>query len=188
MEKDLTKRDVARRQLMTAIELFFQNKDLVSVLSLATNAWEVVDALCTRAGVVSMSNQARENVRAGKDLKIHYINQPCRNFFKHADTDPDAVLEEFDEKSVEGILFLAVEDYIRLFKQSPLELQVFQAWYLAINEEKIAESEKERVSRRVEELFPGILDVPRSGQLKMGLNVLMNALLDPELRGDPSTE
>ena len=188
MEKNLTKRDVARRQLMTAITLFFQDKDLVSVFSLATNAWEVIDVLCNRAGVKSMSNRARENIPVGRHLKAHYINEPCRNFFKHAERDPDAILEEFDEHSVDAIVFLAVEDYVRLFKKAPVEFQVFQAWYLATNEEKVAEPEMDLISRSIEELFPGIRDASRIEQLQMGRGVLENALRDSELLADPATE
>ncbi|MCE3272834.1 MAG: hypothetical protein K0S57_3231 [Ramlibacter sp.] len=131
----LTKVDVARRQLVTAITLFFNGGDSVSVLSLAANAWEVIDALCMRAGVASMSAQTRTYMAPGKDLKKDYINSPFRNFFKHADRDPDAVLQDLDDSVVEGILFLAVEDYIRMHGRSPIELQAFQLWYLACHTE-----------------------------------------------------
>ena len=188
MEINLTKRDVARRQLMTAITLLFENKDRVSVFSLASNAWEVIDVLCNRAGVESMSNQTRQNIPAGRYLKAHYINAPCRNFFKHAEGDPDAILKEFDEMSVDAIAFLAVEDYMRLFKRAPIEFQVFQLWYLATNEEKVAESEKDRISRAVGERFPGIQDASRIRQLEIGRDALLNALRDPELLADPATE
>jgi hypothetical protein len=88
MHSPLTKSAVARSQLATAIELFFAGRDSVSIYSLAANAWEVTDALCTRAGVESMSIQARGCLPVGKDLKRNYVNSPHRNFFKHADNDP----------------------------------------------------------------------------------------------------
>ena len=80
----VTKLDSARRQLVTAIRLFFNGGDLVSVYSLALNAWDVIDVLCTKAFVGSFSKQARVNLPAGHTLK-YYINEPCRNFFKHAE-------------------------------------------------------------------------------------------------------
>jgi hypothetical protein len=110
MAVPLTKVDAARRQLATAISLFFKGEDAVSVLSLAANAWEVIDALCTHGGVASMSAQARSYIAPGKDLKKDYINSPFRNFFKHADWDPDGVLQDFEDSAVDGILFLAVKD------------------------------------------------------------------------------
>ncbi len=71
MHGQLTKLEIARRQLATAIDLFFADRDLVSVYSLATNSWEVIDVLCRNAGIESFSVQARENVPTGKDLKIN---------------------------------------------------------------------------------------------------------------------
>lgn len=188
METNLTKRDVARRQLITAINLFFDDKDLVSIHSLATNSWEVIDVLCNEAGVTSFSNQTRANIPVGKDLKVNYINVPYRNFFKHADRDPSAVLAEFDPKAVEAVMFLAVEDYIRLFKKSPLQLQVFQAWYLATNEGKIDKLHRDRVLLATNLLFPDIGVASRVEQLRMGRSTLETALLDPELLNDKSTE
>jgi hypothetical protein len=46
---ELTKLDGARRQLDTAIELYFGERDLVSVHALAAAAFEVVTALRARA-------------------------------------------------------------------------------------------------------------------------------------------
>eukprot|EP01034_Spumella_vulgaris_P012367 gene12367-15747_t len=137
MQEPLTKVDVARRQLAIAIELFFAGRDSVSIYSLATNSWEIIDVLCRNAGIESFSVQARENVPDGKDLKRHYINSPYRNFFKHAETDSDETLPPLPDSQVEGVLFLAVEDYIRLNGKSPVQLQVFQLWYLAKHPEKL---------------------------------------------------
>lgn len=184
----LTKVDVARRQLATAIGLFFNGGDLVSVFSLAANAWEVIDVLCVRTGVVSMSVQARTYLNPSKDLKKDYINSPFRNFFKHADRDPDGVLQDFDDGVVDGILFLAVEDYIRMHGRSPLELQVFQLWYLACHTEKVAGDKLDEVLDAVAGMFPGIANRTRDAQIAMGRDALASALTDTELLGDPRTE
>lgn len=87
MDTNLSKIDVARRQLITAIRLLFDGEDSVSIFSLAANAWEIIDVLCKNADVSSLSNHARENIPTGKNLKYDYINSPYRNFFKHADND-----------------------------------------------------------------------------------------------------
>src|SRR6266702_6455095 len=137
----VTKIDAARRQLITAIRLFFDGGDPVSVYSLASNAWEVIDVLCTSAGVDSFSKQTRETLPSGHTLK-YYINEPCRNFFKHDEQDPNpdssVVLRE---PNVSAILFLAVEDYIRLRQAGPVEAQVFQLWFIAVFPEKVSEDD-----------------------------------------------
>lgn len=188
MTTSLTKVDVARRQLVTAIKLFFDGEDSVSVLSLAANAWEVIDALCSRDGLLSMSAQAREYVAPGKDLKKDYINSPFRNFFKHADRDPGAMLLDFDDAVVDGILFLAVEDYIRMREKSPIELQVFQLWYLACHVEKVADHRLNEILETVAQQFPNIGTLTRNEQIKLGRNALESARSNPDVCSDPSTE
>jgi len=133
MENGLSKVDVARRQLITAICLFFANGDPVSVFTLAANAWEVIDALCNKRGVASVSNETRSHIPAADDLKRDYVNSPFRNFFKHADRDPDASINGFDKYNSDGIIFLGVEDYIRFNGKSHIAFQLFHFWYLAVN-------------------------------------------------------
>jgi hypothetical protein len=188
VEGALTKRDVARRQLATAIRLFFDAGDLVSTFSLAANAWEIVDILCERQCVVSISRQTREHLPAGKDLKYDYINSPYRNFFKHADRDPEATLVEFRTGNVDAIIFLGVEDYLRLFEKAPVEFQVYQLWYLATNSEKVASGHLASVLERTDDAFPGIRDLPRAEQLALGRKVLCEAMANAEVRADPQTE
>lgn len=186
----VTKIDAAKRQLITAIRLFFDGGDGVSVYSLASNAWEVIDVLCTKAGVKSFSKQMRENLPAGHTLK-HYINEPCRNFFKHAgqDPNPDSSVE-LRETNVAGILFVAVEDYMRLRNGGPVEAQVFQAWFIAVCPEKINDYDPiaQSVLESAELAFPGIAALPESDQIARGRQVLEDARQNADLAADPRTE
>lgn len=184
----LTKRVVAQRQLLAAIRLLYDGADLVPVYSLAANAWEIIDTLGTRAGIDSISNQTRDHVPAGKDLKFDYINSPYRNFFKHADKDPDGTVPALKDGNVESIVFLAVEDYLRLFNMSPPEFQVYQLWYLAKNEEKLSADAMQRVLADIRQAFPNIRSLPRAQQLSMAREVLASALNDANLKNDPRTE
>ncbi len=188
MHRQLTKLEVARRQLATAIDLFFAGRDVLSVYSLATNAWEVVDVLCRNAGVKSFSVEARENVPAGKDLKLSYINSPYRNFLKHADTDCEKTLPPLPDSQVEGVLFLAVEDYLRLNGRSPVQFQVFQLWYLAKYPTKRAPGLSDELMDGVAAAFPGLSSLSRGAQLAQGAHMLADAVNDLALAGHPSTE
>ncbi|MPV65522.1 hypothetical protein [Burkholderia sp. BE17] len=186
----VTKIDAARRQLITAIRLFFDGSDPVSVYSLASNAWEVIDVLCTSAGIESFSKQARESLPAGRTLK-YYINQPCRNFFKHADQDPNPDSSvELREDNVSAILFLAVEDYMRLRQGGPIEAQVFQVWFIAVFPEKVSEDDPVAQSKleSAKLVFPGIATLASSNKIKMGRQVLEAARKDAGLAADSKTE
>lgn len=173
---------------MTAIQLFFGGGDPISIFTLAANAWEVVDALCSGQGIDSISNESREHVPEGKDLKRDYINSPYRNFFKHADRDPEARLVGFDATKCDGVIFLAVEDYLRLMGKSPVEFQMFQLWYLACYVEKVSDDSLARILKRTDQLFPDIRRVPRDRQILMGEKALEWAQTDIDLVNDPKTE
>ena len=184
----LTKRIVAQRQLVAAIRLLFNEADLVPVYSLAANAWEIIDTLATRAGIDSISNQAREQIPLDRDLKYHYINSPYRNFFKHADRDPDASVPPLNDGNVESIVFLAVEDYLRLFGMSPIEFQVYQLWYLAKYAEKLSTKAMARVLDEIRVTFPNIRELTRGEQLSMARSALASAQADADLKKDSRTE
>ncbi|MHB1076356.1 hypothetical protein [Thiobacillus sp.] len=184
----LTKIEAAKRQLVTALRLFFDDCDPVSVFTLASNAWEIIDALCENGGILSLSGQTRGHLPPDKDLRQHYVNSPYRNYFKHADRDPYIELSGFDDLKNDGMLFLAVEDYIRLNHQSPLEFQVYQLWYLAIYTEKIADDALERVMPEIETTFPCIKECMRLDQKAMARAVLTAARNDQILGADPLVE
>ncbi|MBY0340956.1 MAG: hypothetical protein K2Q19_07305 [Rhodocyclaceae bacterium] len=188
MGTSLTKIDVARRQLKTAINLLFSGGDSVSIFSLAANAWEVIDALCVRNNIGSLSVQTRTNVPQGLDLKYDYINSPYRNFFKHADRDHDRVLQDFDEAQVDAVMILAVEDYLRLTKKSPIEFQVYQLWYLATYVEKVKAEALTNILDSIESTFPRIRELSRPDRLSMGRRVLEEMRNNQELLADPHTE
>ena len=188
MTAPLTKVSVARRQLTTAIELFFANRDIVSIYSLAANAWEIIDVLCRRAEVNSMSKQTRQNVPDGKDLKRSYINSPYRNFFKHAESDAEAALEPIPMSQVESVLFLATEDYLRLNKRAPIQLQVFQVWYLAKYPEKLDPAVAGELATAILKTLPDLPVQSHVEQLARGADLLAQALLDPEILDNPRTE
>jgi len=188
MKDVLTKIDVARKQLTTAINLLFNEGDLVPIYSLATNAWEIIDALCTKEGIESLSSQTRGNIKDRRDLKRDYVNSPYRNFFKHADSDANNVLPALQSDQVDSILYLAVEDYLRLLKKSPIEFQVFQLWYLALNIAKVSTHELELIKSNTESIFPNIEKFPRNQQLSIGKSVLIEAYANADLVTDPQTE
>jgi hypothetical protein len=188
MALELDKLTVARRQLATAIELLFSGRDTVSVYSLAANAWEVIDVLCRLAGVESFSVQARENIPEGRDLKRNYVNSPHRNFFKHADNDPQSTLPPLPDSQVDGVIFMAVEDYIRLHQRSPTQFQVFQLWYIAMNPSRLDPTVATEVLTGANEMFPGIALMSRVKQLAEGSRMLQRVATDAGVLADPRTE
>lgn len=184
----LTKTIVAKRQLVTAINLFFNEGDPVSIFTLSSNAWEIIDSLCDFNKISSVSNETREHVPQGKDLKRDFINLPYRNYFKHADKDPEAELDDFKDEACDELLFLATEDYIRLNKASPTELQVYQLWYSAVHYEKVADDSSDRILEAASFHFPDIRSKKRSTQKDMGKKAISDAYKDKDFLSNPLVE
>lgn len=172
--------------MITAIRLFFSNADPVSVFTLAGNAWEIIDTLCQKNEIGSLSDESKSRLPEGITLRS-YIN-PIRNFLKHADRDPDGVLDKFSDVSNDSVLILAVEDYIRLRGKSPIEFQVYQVWYFAVYPEKLPERFSVQHKPNFERFIPRILQHSRIEQKIMGCDVLQNAKQDSELMNHPDTE
>lgn len=188
VSNQLTKLEVARRQLSVAIRLFFDDRDCVSVFTLATNAWEIVDVLCKSQNIASLSVETEGRLPEGKSLKHDFVNKPFRNFFKHADRDPDGKVSGFSDRENDHILMLATEDLLRLENIQLLECQIFQAWYLATNEERISNEARPKILPKVRARFPSIGEKSREEQKKMGREMLCRAGKDSNVIDDPMTD
>ena len=89
----LTKLDVARRQLRTAIVMFLGDQDPVSVHTLASAAQDVLRGMLKARGEQGSLIKATDLVKT-EGLKLwHQLAHQEQNFFKHADRDPDGVLK-----------------------------------------------------------------------------------------------
>lgn len=182
---------VARAQLMTAIELFLEDRDPVSVQSLAGNARELLEAMCRLEGVEPMADLILSD-HPGRDKKWLYgtINL-YRNCFKHlgktqAERDSDqATLDQFNDRVNEFLLYVCVEDYVRLRKAMPVPFQIFQVWFSAKNADLIAE---QGTADQMRNAFPRIAELTRAKQKALARHLTKEYLDNPDLHSDPRTE
>lgn len=122
--------EVAEEQLITAIDLFFENKSEVSVHTLVCAAHEIFDKLCgykniergvVYEGVKGISEKSRK-------LVVKKMNE-ARNFFKHADNDSKETIKWNSELSVYYI-WDATSLYRRLTNgKMPCEILIFSTWF-----------------------------------------------------------
>jgi hypothetical protein len=141
---------VARSQLLTAIDLFFADRDPVSVQALAGNARELLEDLCRQGGVRPMTELLMQD-HPGKPRKdIYKALNLYRNCFKHlggtegARQDDQITLDQFDDSKNEPLLYICVEDYVRLQKAMPMPMQVLQAWFCALHVDLLAPTHQDR--------------------------------------------
>jgi hypothetical protein len=100
----LTKLDVARRQLNTAIELWFADRDAVSIHALAYSSHEIIHTLCKKRGVGDLmfdSSSVKDEYRS----EFAKLVKEDGNFFKHARSDLDATRDFHPDRN---IVFLTV--------------------------------------------------------------------------------
>jgi hypothetical protein len=137
MTRHLTKLDVARHQLGTAMDLFIKDLDPVAVQCLACGGGEMIEAVAQMENVGIFSTQILQNMPHLDIGKVRKLQRQYWNAFKHMTTrggevrDDTATLAAFDDIANDGALFIGWWDYHAVTKRLPLPVQVFQVWYYA---------------------------------------------------------
>jgi hypothetical protein len=127
----ISKLDAARRQILTAIRLYFNHGDIVSMHTLAAAAFKITQNICDSDEKLpdSLSDWVDELMKP--EYKKTFWNKlhETANFFKHADRDPDTVHELYPEQT-ENLLFFAVYQYRHLTGEWSPEIRLFSTWYM----------------------------------------------------------
>lgn len=124
----ITKIDAARRQLRTAIRLFFEDQDAVSIHTLAGAAHEVLRDLLIGTSPRSFIKDT-DIIKPGHEKEYWAAVNKARNFFKHADNDPTEVLQFHAEFNPLWILD-AVEMYKRYVGRLLHDGYIFINWFV----------------------------------------------------------
>src|SRR5215472_5065356 len=131
----LDKTQVARRHLGTALALFLDDRDPVSVHTLACAGCEVAEHLTHKAGKEPFSTHALSTFPSLDIQKIRRLQNQYWNAFKHATTrdgaerDDQELLDRFDDDTNNHTLFIGWHDYMLATGTLPPEAQAFQMWY-----------------------------------------------------------
>src|SRR5688572_4863539 len=94
------KLDAARRQLETAITLYFNDGDPISLHTLAGAAYDVLRGVNrARGGEPMIKDWVRESFQPDYRKTVDKALNEAQNFFKHADRDANDVLEYDPERA-----------------------------------------------------------------------------------------
>lgn len=156
----IAKIDAARRQLLAAIHIHWYLDEPLAVYTLAANSWEVADALINhQGGKLRMIDQfVAAHGRPAKDFRDQ-LNGP-RNFLKHADRDPDALLASISDEDCDSTVGVACLDYMVASGRSPYILGLFMTWYAALYPAKTGDF----LRNEAEAVFPGLAAMSRKDQ------------------------
>ncbi len=125
----LSKFDVAERQLLLAIRLFLKEEDPVAIHTLSEAASQILFDLKKDFGVSSMF---RESVLIKDEYKKEWRKHlsKSKNFFKHADNDPDHI-HEFNPICNHFSLIDSVNMYETIKKKWVPETLIYTCWFMS---------------------------------------------------------
>ena len=178
----LTKLDVAQREINAAVNMTFAGGDPVAICVLASAARAIVGALCEIADASSFKKELQDFQPEMSDRAYYKAANKAWNFFKHADQDPEDVLEGFKPDDADSILFTAVFDFGALCQGKSIEAQVFEGWFL------FRYGNPEDVPAGLPDLFPDLPNLNRHEAISLGREVLEWAKRQPDFRMTYSLE
>jgi hypothetical protein len=126
----ITKLEAARRQLRTAINLFFEDADDVSIHTLAAASHEILRTLLKSRGDGGSLLKDNSFIRAERQKEFEQLLNKPQNFFKHASRDPDEALQFLPKETVfwlcDGIM---MESCLTKLRFSLAEFHAFIVWF-----------------------------------------------------------
>ncbi|KAB2914632.1 MAG: hypothetical protein F9K30_19420 [Dechloromonas sp.] len=124
MPETISKVDAARRQIDTAIDLYFDDSDALSSYTLAYAGLKVLLDIYPHHQGDGFDTQIDDLL--GKEGWRHLSG--IGNFLKHADRDPTGVLETFDPESAYMVLGLATLLFRRITGEFSRKMQALDYW------------------------------------------------------------
>ena len=182
---------VARSQLLTAIELFFADKDPVSVQALAGNARELLEELCCQIGVEPVTELLLRGHSGQLREDIYDAMNVFRSCFKYLGTteskkrEDQAALDQFDDSINDYLLYVCVEDYVRLRKAMPIPMQVFHGWFRALHSDLPGAHDP---AEKFSDFFENVHQMSRPEQKRAAAAVIFRLSRNSDFLASPATE
>ena len=157
--------DAARRQLEAAIRMFFGGDDPFAIHTVASAAYRILRDVAEHSGKSPFHEHVKTFIRPGKDKQFWSAINKAANFLKHADEDPDAILEvkeEFNDFSI-GICCMY---YHSLGYDLTPDMRGFMGWHMLMNPDILIESPEKKLLASAE--FDDLRSRSRSEQITLG--------------------
>lgn len=142
----ISKTEAAKRQLDTAIDLFFDAGDALSVHTLAFAAFKVMLNLYPHLNNDDFGEQIDKLISERIGWQ-RFSN--TANFLKHADRDPDGFLEDFHAEMVLPLIGLATQLYRRLAGDFSPKMEAFDFWVETLAADELAIEDEDENNERL---------------------------------------
>jgi hypothetical protein len=167
----VSKTDAARRQIETAIRLWFFSGDPVSIHTLAAAAHQVLHDIGKGRGFPTALRNL-PGVRPEAIKRLRKLVSRYENFFKHADHDADALLD-FNPEATEVFLLDAVTTYESLTQEVVPILSTFKAWMFLQNPKLMEEKAKLALDKKLDGAGIDFKSIPKAEFFTEFQSVLM---------------
>lgn len=166
----ITKLEAAQRQTDEAIRMHFNGSDALAVITVAHAALSLMRDLAEAKGGVALHENFKAFVRPGKEKEFQDALNRIPNFLKHANRDPDAMIDEPVEQYNDGALAWLCGYYEDLAGSKTQPMQVFFSWFTLLNPHIVKEGHPmEAVMAAMDN---GLRNESRAAQLDVGNEVL----------------
>jgi hypothetical protein len=132
---DITKEEVARREIEAAIRMYFSEEDAIAVHIVASAAYRVLTDICKRKKIRSGHDEIMDRIVPDKKKEARRLMTAAYDYFRHADgkfadRDPDLVLPHFDEEGDGVFIFICCDTYRRCYGKMTTTMSAYVAWFL----------------------------------------------------------
>lgn len=135
----ITKLQAAKRQLIAAIQLFFERKDSIAIQTLTGASHQILYDLAKPKKILSLIKDSPLIRPDKKGEWVKTINE-AQNFLKHADRDPEASID-FRPTLSQFLLMDAIVFYQQLTGDIFHEAKVYLTWFDLTHIDLLVESE-----------------------------------------------
>jgi hypothetical protein len=181
----MDKAEIARRQLGTALSLYLDDRDPVSVHVLACAGMELAEHLALKAGAKAFRLFGQEGAPFLTDKEYGDIRGQFASAFKHAtkrkgiERDDTQIMADFSDIQNDDRLFIGWFDYVNAGNSHPIESHGFQSWYMAMHPERLQSPEGRALLGELDPIFSGVARLPRDRQKAMLKKQIAKAKKNP---------
>ena len=152
----------------------------------------IIEGLAEQANIPTLSTHILKTFPDVDFRKIKRLRNQYWNALKHfyqqdgkTVREDEALMRDFADTANDTVLFMGWLDYLLLVKRLPVEVQVFQVWWYATNEQRMNPDADPTPYRS---MFPGIMKVDRQEQKRRLRRVIEKYRKNKEILSDPRTE
>ena len=177
-EIKIDKLGAATRQIELAIRLLFQNEDPIGIHTLAAAGFRILRDI-GKAKNSEIHQYLAAVIKPEMQGEFWKVFSRAANFFKHANSDPDAILEDVQEEVNDVLILFACLLYRDIESNWTPQMVAFVAWYIVIHPGVLDYLQDDPVLRQIvqNEEMSMIRGKSRDEQLSEGKMVLERAAL-----------